>query len=119
VQCERIHHSNPLRVGYLRLPRRSSDSLAVLTALAIISPALRAKIVILHRRRWLSGYLIGRCTLRRLSLSFLEKVLLFSFLGHELSPLMFGPLSQPNVDSSDPFPILTLTRSQNLTQANL
>jgi hypothetical protein len=69
-------------------------------------PSPARKIVILHRRQWLSGYLLGWRTLRRLSLSFLGKVFLFSFLGHERSPLVFGLSSKPNVNTSDQFPML-------------
>jgi hypothetical protein len=48
------------------------------------------KIVIFHRRRLVSGYLLVQRTLRRLPLSLLREVFVFFFLGHELSPLMFG-----------------------------
>jgi hypothetical protein len=48
------------------------------------------KIVILHRRRSVSGYLLVQRTFRRLPLSLLREVFVFFFLGHELSPLMFG-----------------------------
>jgi hypothetical protein len=109
--------SLPLRMAAISLPLGDPACSGLLTSPATAEwvtrsphrprnnfPSPARKIVILHRRQWLSGYLLGWRTLRRLSLSFLGKVFLFSFLGHELSPLMFGLSSKSNDNALRPVP---------------